>query len=725
MIPSWLSHGRTKGVMTMRHLNKLYIALLALGLLSILCIPAFAVTEFRQVDLTRIDDPGRQMAEIARNQEGLNLYDRYHEDWCADFVCECAQFIGQTAAIPHYASTSKLHDEVLKCGGQVVTTPQAGDIVFYFGYENGKVHNHTALMIDSTYCASGNDNNQVLIKNYLSVCASLDSLRIVLVRPAYRPQKPTGWLDGVEGGYGSVRVYGWAKDKDTPEQPVPLHIYIGGEAGSGADMFAAATTISRNDLRDSTRTDFDGIYGFDMTLYTDRHGEQPVYVYALDTSGGENQLLGSATVYIGWNQSPIGELESAVGGVGTVRVTGSVRDPDTPDTPVDIHLYVGGPVGSGAPFYVIRAREQNEDGVFLFDEVVPVSPSGNQRVYFYMINTVAGYNPFMGTADVYIEPDTTDPVIDNVRVSDIDSSGYTVTCDVSDDIAIDKVVFPAWTIEGEESIPDDQDDLLDQWWDTALGQIENGHVTYRVNTSEHDYETGRYMTHIYAYDVAGNSFGVSDLDFPALKVDVPLPIQNVRVCDVTSKGYTVSCDLDPSWGNVTKVCFPTWSEPDGQDDMLDNWGETAIGTMEDGHVVYRVETSDHGGQKGCAYLTHIYAWYADGHFSGVSDEQYDCLRIWVPDADYDFTLPAGIRRIEDSAFEGICAAMVYIPDGCESIGPNAFGNCEALVQVRIPASVTCIDDTAFSGCQGVLVVGSCQEARRIAALNGFAFQEEG
>ena len=107
----------------------------------------------------------------------------------------------------------------------------------------------------------------------------------------------------------------------------------------------------------------------------------------------------------------------------------------------------------------------------------------------------------------------TGPTISDVEVSDVSASGYTVTCKVTstkDDVAISKVKFPTWTIK------DDQDDLLTDWTTNskANGTIKNGVVTFRVDASDHNNETGAYRTHIYAYDVFGNKsvYHVPDVD---------------------------------------------------------------------------------------------------------------------------------------------------------------------------------------------------------------------
>ena len=70
-------------------------------------------------------------------------------------------------------------------------------------------------------------------------------------------------------------------------------------------------------------------------------------------------------------------------------------------------------------------------------------------------------------------------------------------------------------------------------------------------------------------------------------------------------------------------------------------------------------------------------------------------------------------------------SVVYIPDGCESIGVNAFRYCTSLRQIRIPASVTTIDQTAFTGCENVVVFGAeNSRAQEIAEYYHFTFIAE-
>ena len=218
----------------------------------------------------------------------------------------------------------------------------------------------------------------------------------------------------------------------------------------------------------------------------------------------------------------------------------------------------------------------------------------------------------------YTLKDTEAPVISNVTVSDVTSRGYRVTCNVSDNLGVTRVAFPTWTVK-TGSDGNQQDDII--WHE---GTVSGGTASYYVNTTDHNHESGTYITHIYAYDAAGNysSAGTS--------AEVPNPITNVRVSNLTSAGYTVTCDLDPLWGAVD-VEFPTWSmntDADGnpQDDLV--WNP---GTISDGTVSYTVNISDHNNENGCYYRTHIYASDSYGRTAGgVTQSNYSCLEVYVP-----------------------------------------------------------------------------------------------
>lgn len=70
----------------------------------------------------------------------------------------------------------------------------------------------------------------------------------------------------------------------------------------------------------------------------------------------------------------------------------------------------------------------------------------------------------------------------------------------------------------------------------------------------------------------------------------------------------------------------------------------------------------------------------------------------------NFTLPGALTEIGESAFEGIAAKCIYVPDTCTSIGAYAFRNA-SVQQIRIPAKCS-IADSAFDGCAEVEIFGT-------------------
>ena len=71
----------------------------------------------------------------------------------------------------------------------------------------------------------------------------------------------------------------------------------------------------------------------------------------------------------------------------------------------------------------------------------------------------------------------------------------------------------------------------------------------------------------------------------------------------------------------------------------------------------------------------------------------------------DLVLPAAVKTVENEAFEGIPARVVYVHDGCVSIGDHAFRNCVSLSQIRIP-DLCVIGADAFEGVGRVYIYGT-------------------
>ncbi|GAA1938159.1 hypothetical protein GCM10009797_34660 [Nocardioides hwasunensis] len=79
---------------------------------------------------------------------------------------------------------------------------------------------------------------------------------------------------------------------------------------------------------------------------------------------------------------------------GTLRLAGWAFDDAAPSSPLAVHVYVGGPAGSGAPGYVVGSTDQpRQDVADVYgvgpnqgiDRTVAVSQHGPQAVYVYFL----------------------------------------------------------------------------------------------------------------------------------------------------------------------------------------------------------------------------------------------------------------------------------------------------------------------------------------------------
>ena len=107
-------------------------------------------------------------------------------------------------------------------------------------------------------------------------------------------------------------------------------------------------------------------------------------------------------------------------------------------------------------------------------------------------------------------------------------------------------------------------------------------------------------------------------------------------------------------------------------------------------------------------------WQLDGEdydFDTAVTEDITLTATWemIAFGTPDFTLPGDVTAIEESAFQGIAASVVYIPDGCGTIGAYAFKDCPNLTQIRIPAGCA-IGENAFDGCERVWIFGTAGSA---------------
>ena len=214
--------------------------------------------------------------------------------------------------------------------------------------------------------------------------------------------------------------------------------------------------------------------------------------------------------------------------------------------------------------------------------------------------TVTSYEiysaPYEATFDV---ADTQAPTLSNVRITDVNADGYTVVCDVSDNVGVSKIEFPSWNIDihqGEDA----------NW---IAGSVSGNTATARISLSalKSGAIQGNYLTDIYAWDAAGNR---SSARCPIVYIDRTAPtLSDVRIVEQDSKGYILECKASDDKA-VDRVQFPTWTKVNDQDDLAADWvHNSSITGTKVGDDVYRfrVNISEHNNEYG-RYVTHVYVF---------------------------------------------------------------------------------------------------------------------
>ena len=103
--------------------------------------------------------------------------------------------------------------------------------------------------------------------------------------------------------------------------------------------------------------------------------------------------------------------------------------------------------------------------------------------------------------------------------------------------------------------------------------------------------------------------------------------------------------------------------------------------------------------------TEGYANYISGEFTKEGfNVQTKSIRIIALKEMSVMRLPSMLKTIEDDAFLNLACQAIIIPEGCTTIGENAFAGCVNLLYIRIPSTVKSYPASAFEGCNENLVI---------------------
>ena len=237
--------------------------------------------------------------------------------------------------------------------------------------------------------------------------------------------------------------------------------------------------------------------------------------------------------------------------------------------------------GSSVMAYVMTSAHQNKSGTY------------HSVIYLY---DKAG-NCVTRTLDVQIpedlERESGKPQI-TASCTQTSADNYRISFQYSTFFGVNAIRVATWTAENG------QDDLV--WRDINYNpSTKSGYIDLPAK----DKKGGPYINDVYIWDYAGQ--------FSMYRVITNTPskmpkIVKITVSDVSSTGYRVTAQFEASRG-VSKVLMPTWTEANGQDDLV--WHQASVSQNT---ATYYVRTSDHKNECG-TYITHIYVYDADGDFA--------------------------------------------------------------------------------------------------------------
>ncbi|HEM5060640.1 TPA: GBS Bsp-like repeat-containing protein [Streptococcus suis] len=175
---------------------------------------------------------------------------------------------------------------------------------------------------------------------------------------------------------------------------------------------------------------------------------------------------------------------------------------------------------------------------------------------------------------------------------------------ISDIVApkgIAKVLVPTWTESGG------QDDIV---WHEASRQSDGSYLA-RINKTQHKYESGKYISHVYyrGHDGSMTAIGGTSVELPELKPTGTITIENRNDAQGT---FDVRVTNVSSPHGLDKVYVPTWTESGGQDDIV--WHEAS--RQSDGSYLARINKTQHKYESG-KYISHVYYRGHDGSMTAI------------------------------------------------------------------------------------------------------------
>ena len=185
-----------------------------------------------------------------------------------------------------------------------------------------------------------------------------------------------------------------------------------------------------------------------------------------------------------------------------------------------------------------------------------------------------------------------------------------VISDVYSPKGVRTVQVPIW------SEVDGQDDI--RWYEATRQTDGNYKVTVQV--ADHKNSTGLYNVHLYYVQNDGSRIGVGGTQTKVTLSEPKADLAIIGLNNATGSYDVVISNLVAPRG-FKEVLVPTWSEKNGQDDII--WYKAA--KQANGDYKVTVRSSNHKGDSGL-YNSHVYLVDNDGKFIGLGGKSVTLKR---------------------------------------------------------------------------------------------------
>lgn len=362
-----------------------------------------------------------------------------------------------------------------------------------------------------------------------------------------------------------------------------------------------------------------------------------------------NYVLSCPTTISGNGNNPIGYVDSITSSTNAINIKGWAFDKDDLSKALDIHVYIGGPAGSGAEGHSIVANQYRPDvnnvyGVgdyHGFSSTIYTSMSGNQEIYVYAINTLGGDNVLLNSQTVYIDRDLYRPVIQQIYITDVTPYAFTVNAVISDDRGVTEVKFPTWK-DGSPYV---------KWYIPEC--VGANTYSYRVHINDLTNEAGVYHTHVYAYDAGRNeSFG---------SIDILVPDKGLLIYEIVNGNIHIQGANDKT---VTEITIPSTIDNKTVTEISDN----AFFEFTNLSKITLPDTVTKIGDNAFAECWHLKEFYCPANLTSIGNSAFSSC-YGLKKVLFNDTLVS----VGNKAFYTTQLNSVYLPKNLSSIGEYSFG----------------------------------------------------